>query len=104
MRALTRLRGLLQRRRAHREVDAELAFHVEMETQANIDRGLPPADARRAALRDFGGVAQAREMVRDVRTLRIESLWRDVRYASRTLIARPGFTSTAASAAILITF
>jgi predicted permease len=78
-----------------REIDAELAFHLEMETQANIDRGLAPADARRAALGDFGGVAQAREMVRDVRTLRIESLWRDVRYASRTLIAHPGFTATA---------
>ncbi len=95
MRALTRLRGLLQRRRVDREIDAELAFHLEMETQANIDRGLPPAEARRAALRDFGGVAQARESVRNVRTLRIESLWRDVRYASRTLIAHPGFTATA---------
>jgi predicted permease len=96
MQFLTGLRGLLQRRRAHREIDAELAFHLDMETQANIDRGMRPAEARQTALRDFGGVTQARERVRDVRTLRIESLWRDVRYASRTLIAHPGFTATAA--------
>ncbi len=96
MQFLTGLRGLLQRRRAHREIDGELAFHIEMETQANIDRGMRPAEARQTALRDFGGVTQARERVRDVRTLRLESLWRDVRYACRTLLAHPGFTGTAA--------
>jgi predicted permease len=90
------VRGLRQRRRAEREMDDELAFHVEMETQANIGRGMTPADARRTALRDFGGVAQARERVREVRTLRIESLWHDVRHAARTLAAHRGFTMSAA--------
>jgi hypothetical protein len=51
MTLLTRLRALLQRRRVARELDDELAFHVEMETQANIARGMAPADARRARSR-----------------------------------------------------
>lgn len=50
-----------------------------METQANVERGMSHAAARRAALKAFGGIVQAKEMVRDVRTLRIESLWQDVR-------------------------
>jgi putative ABC transport system permease protein len=93
---MTTVRGLFQRRRAEREIDDELAFHVEMETQANVARGMSPADARRAALRAFGGVTQAKETVRDVRTLRIESVWQDLRHASRTLASHPRFTLAAA--------
>jgi predicted permease len=96
MARLTWLRGLLQRRRAEREIDDELAFHVEMETQANLARGMAPAEARRAALDAFGGVVQAKEMVREVRTLRIESLWQDVRAAARMLRANARFTVAAA--------
>jgi len=51
---LTRLRALLQRRRVARELDAELGFHLEMEIQSNVERGMSPAEARSAALRDFG--------------------------------------------------
>jgi len=96
MALMTWLRGLLQRPRVEREIDDELAFHVEMETQANIARGIAPADARRAALGAFGGVTQAKEMVREVRALRIESLWQDVSHAARTLAAHRSFTLAAA--------
>jgi putative ABC transport system permease protein len=92
----TWVRALLRRRRAHRELDDELAFHLEMEVEANLARGMPPAAARQAALAAFGGVVQARESVRDVRTLRIESLWHDARHAARTLAAHRGFTVAAA--------
>jgi len=93
---IARLRGLLQRRRAEREIDDELAFHVEMETQANIARGMTPAQARQAALGAFGGIVQAKETVREVRTLSVESVWLDVRQAARTLAAHRGFTLAAA--------
>jgi predicted permease len=93
---IARLRGLLQRRRAEREIDDELAFHLEMETQANIARGMTPAQARQAALGAFGGMVQAKEMVREVRTLSVESVWLDVRQAARTLAAHRGFTLAAA--------
>ncbi len=96
MRLLTRLRALLQRRRAHHELDEELMFHLEKETEANLARGMAPPAARRAALAAFGGVAQAREMVHEVRTMTIESVWQDVRTAARTLTAHRGFTIAAA--------
>jgi predicted permease len=93
---IARLRGLLQRQRAEREINDELAFHLEMETQANIARGMTPAEARQAALGAFGGIVQAKEMVREVRTLSLESVWLDVRHALRTLAAHRGFTLAAA--------
>ncbi len=96
-RLATNIRGLLQRRRVAREMDDELAFHVEMETRANVERGLPPAEARRRALRDLGGIDQTKEGIRDVRMFWLDSLWQDVRYAARSLARRPGATATAAA-------
>jgi putative ABC transport system permease protein len=92
----TWVRSLRQRRRVHRELEDELAFHLEMETAANVARGMTPAKARQAALAAFGGVVQARELVREVRTMTIESVWQDVRQAARTLAAHRAFTVTAA--------
>ena len=47
------------------------------------------------ALRDLGGVTQTTEAVRDVRTIWLDLLWRDVRHAVRSLRATPAFTSVA---------
>jgi hypothetical protein len=51
-----RLRASLRRRKTEREMDAEMRFHLEMETAENIRRGMNEEEARRAALRSFGGV------------------------------------------------
>jgi putative ABC transport system permease protein len=87
---LTRLRSLMQRVRVAREMDDELRFHLEMETQSNIDHGLSPVEARRRALRDLGGVDQTKEAIRDVRASWVDSVWQDLRYACRSLTRRPG--------------
>jgi putative ABC transport system permease protein len=94
-RLFARLCGLLRRNRIDGEVDEELRFHLEHEIQANIARGMSPAEARRVALRDLGGVTQAREAVRDVRTIWLDSIWQDLRYAFRSFGRNPGFTATA---------
>jgi hypothetical protein len=96
---LTYLRSLLQRRRVAREMDDELRFHVEMEAQSNIERGIPQMEARRLALRDLGGLDQTREAIRDVRTTWIDSVLQDVRYAARSLQRRP--SAAAAAVAML---
>lgn len=88
----TRMRGLMQRRRVRREMDMELRFHVEMETAANVERGLSPQEARRAALRDLGGMAQIKEEIRDVRRLPIEWVWHDARLALRGIRRNPAFS------------
>ena len=43
-----RLRGLLRREAVLRDIDEELRSHVEMETHANIGRGMTPDEARLA--------------------------------------------------------
>src|SRR5258708_15007055 len=91
-RLVTRLRGLLRRSRAAAELDEELQFHLEHEMAANVARGMSPGDARRAALRDLGGLAQTREAVLDVRSVWIDGVWRDARHGVRALIAAPSFS------------
>lgn len=61
---LARVRALLQRPRVARELDDELQFHVAMETEADIKKGMPPTEARRTALRDLGGIEQTKETIR----------------------------------------
>lgn len=37
-----------------REVEAELRFHIEMRTRANVENGMTPDEGRRAAVQSFG--------------------------------------------------
>ncbi len=94
-RLIARLRGLARRRAIGAELDEELQFHLEHEIDANIARGMPPAEARRIALRDLGGIAQTQESVPDVRMLAPDLIWRDTRHAVRALWAAPGFSAIA---------
>ena len=43
---LLRIRALVAPRRVERELDEELAFHIERETQKHISSGLSRIDAR----------------------------------------------------------
>jgi predicted permease len=90
-----RLRALFRKAELERELDDELRFHLEKEIEQNLTRGMSPDEARRAALRSFGGVEQVKEKSRDVRGVRVvEELLQDVRYSLRVLLRKPGFTLT----------
>jgi len=89
--------GLLADLFAHRPADAslreELLFHVELQTAENVRRGMPPNEARRAALVAAGGLTAAAEAVHERRTISwAENLLVDARYALRSLRQNPGFT------------
>jgi predicted permease len=57
---------------------------------------VPPAEARRLALAEIGGMERVKESVRTGRHgARLDEIGRDVRYAVRTLIRAPGFSSVA---------
>ena len=45
-----RLTALFRRRSVEQEMDEELSFHLDMAVERNLERGMSPAEARRAAL------------------------------------------------------
>src|SRR5262245_2108920 len=91
-----RLRSLAGSRRADREAEEELAGHVARQIEANLAAGMEPGEARTAALRSFGGVAQHQEALRDARGLTLVSDGiRDIGYALRVFARRPAFAFAA---------
>jgi hypothetical protein len=50
-----------------REVEAELRFHIEMRTRANVEQGMRPDDAQRAALQSFGDFERVRNNCCEIR-------------------------------------
>ena len=91
-----RLRALFFRRAGDRELDAEIRFHLERETEKNIQRGMAPDEAARRARIAFGGVQQTREAHRDVRGAPlIEEFIADSRFAVRTLLRSPALAGAA---------
>lgn len=89
------VKALAGRRRAARELDEELRFHLDMETQANIARGMRPHAARREAMVALGGIDQTREAVWDQRASWLDAAALDLRYALRSFRRTPGFTAVA---------
>jgi predicted permease len=88
-----RVRAVVSRKTVERELDDELRFHLEMETEQGVRRGLSVDEARRLALVKFGGVERFREESLGVRGLLAwESLLRDARLSIRFLRRSPTFT------------
>jgi hypothetical protein len=79
-------------RRALGGLDDDIRVHIERETQDNLDRGMPPEEARCRALLTFGSAAMAKEDTRAAwRGQWLEQLLQDSRYAIRTLRRRPTY-------------
>jgi macrolide transport system ATP-binding/permease protein len=92
---LARLWATLRRRRTDADLEEELRLHLELAADEAQRSGSSPADARLARL-SAGSLTGAIEAQRDQRGLPwLEDLWRDVRYAARTLSRSRSFTVVA---------
>jgi putative ABC transport system permease protein len=80
---------------ARSQLDAELRFHIEKQTEANIANGLSPEEARRQATIAFGATESVREECYGQRQLSfLETTLYDVRHGLRGFRRNPGFTLT----------
>ncbi|HTT17467.1 MAG TPA: ABC transporter permease [Candidatus Sulfotelmatobacter sp.] len=88
------LRLLLHRRELDQELDDEIAYHLEAKIEDNVEKGMVPEEARRAARIELGGVEQVRENMRAVRPgAWLETFVRGIRFGLRRLRKSPGFTA-----------
>lgn len=87
-----RLRSLTRKARVEQELDREMRFHLDQQTEENIAAGMTPDHARRAALCSLEGITRIEEECRDMRrTNLIDDFWYDLRHAARALGNSPGF-------------
>lgn len=94
---------LFWRRHVQRDVDAELQFHFHSRIAELAGQGIPPDEARRRAIEEFGDVGEVRRDLNEIdrriarrerRSDRLEAWWRDLAYAARSLRRTPGVTIT----------
>jgi predicted permease len=91
-----RIRSFVSRETVDRDLDDELAFHLERTTDELVARGMAPHEARRAARLSLGGVEQRKEECREARGLRLlRALGRDLAFAGRMIRRRSGFSAAA---------
>ena len=90
-----RVRDFFNPRRAERDLRDQIQAHFNEAIDEHMQRGLSPADARRAASIEFGSVVQAEESGRDVRGRLFQDFWKDVRYGWRSLRRSPAFSAIA---------
>jgi predicted permease len=92
-----RFRALFQKNVMDVELDDELRFHFEHETEKYRRSGMSEEQARRRARLAFGGQEQIREDCQDARGISfLETTIQDVRYSLRAMRKNPGFFGIAA--------
>ena len=89
-----KLRGFLRRQRRDAEFDEEVQEHLQMLADRFEAQGMTRDEAAAAARRQFGNTTLLREDHRDLQTFPwVEALWRDLKYALRTLWKSRGFAA-----------
>jgi putative ABC transport system permease protein len=88
-------KSLFRKDALNAHLDSELRFHVDELTDENIAAGMPPIEARRRAILEFGGHEQLKEELRDVYRVRvIESALANLKSAFRFIRKSPTFSAT----------
>jgi putative ABC transport system permease protein len=81
------------RRRSDAELQQEIDVYLAEETAENIARGVKPEEARRQARVKLGNPRSVRETLWQQNTVSLlDTLGRDLKFATRTLTRTPGFS------------
>ena len=84
------------RGRWEKDLDDELASHLEMHVADNLRAGMTSEEARRHALLRLGGIEQTKELYRDRRRFPfVDMVAQDGRLALRMMRRSPGLTAAA---------
>jgi predicted permease len=87
---------LFCKKRRDAEMTDEMQHHLELLIERNIAAGLSPDRARNAALRQFGGLEQAKEIAQEQRVWRwADEFLQDLHFGARMLLRNPGFSALA---------
>jgi predicted permease len=83
-----------QIRKRNSDLERELRSDLELEEDEQRERGLPPGEARYAAMRAFGNTALIREQTHEAwGWAPLERLWQDVQFAFRQFGKSPRFAT-----------
>jgi len=90
------LRSLFRKERVSRELDEELNCFLDMAAEENMKQGMNRQDALRAVRLERGNLEVTKEAVRSAGWESfVETIWRDLRFALRTLRKSPAFAAVA---------
>jgi predicted permease len=89
-------RHFFERKRRDDDFAGELDAYLAHEIDNNIACGVTAEEARRAALRKLGNRTLLQEEIHNMNSLGlIDSVWQDLKYGARALLANPGFMTVA---------
>lgn len=95
-------RSTLHRRRFESEMDEEIQFHLDQQTESGIANGLSPQEAYRQARANFGSTESQKSEMRAVFGKRwVDELLGDVSFAFRLFRKSKGFTAIAVASIAL---
>ena len=88
------VRTLHLRRSLDNDLSNEVQAHLDLMTAENLERGMPPDEARAAARRSFGNLTHVQENARQAWQFpKLETVLQDIRYGLRGIRRSPGFSS-----------
>jgi ABC-type lipoprotein release transport system permease subunit len=97
------IRRAFRKSQAEKSLDKELQFHLDRQLADYVAAGMQPDEARHRARLEFGILDTVKEEVRDTRwETRLEDVFRDFRYAARSLRKDRRFAIVAVVALLLV--